>query len=169
MTSQADKPDTPVDESFLQRWSRRKHEVHNTANTDEQITTDAVPRVDTLPTDADMPPLESLTLDSDYRGFLSPRVSETLRRQALRKLFHSPVFNVRDGLDDYDEEFTAFAELGDIVTADMRHQLEMEAQRLNDLADADRQDQATDSEHQLAETDQNSTPGVADNDQENAS
>ena len=39
-------------------------------------------------TDADMPPLESLSADSDFTGFLSPKVSESLRRAALRKLFH---------------------------------------------------------------------------------
>lgn len=84
-----------------------------------------------------MPALDSLTEDSDYRGFLSPKVSEALRRKALRILFHGPTFNIRDGLDDYDEEFTHFAKLGDIVTADMRHQLEVEAQRIRELTDAE--------------------------------
>ena len=80
-------------------------------------------------TDEDMPSLESLGEDSDYRGFLSPGVSKELRRRALRKLFMSAVFNVRDGLDDYDEDFTSFEALGDIVTSDMKHQAEMEAER----------------------------------------
>ena len=38
-------------------------------------------------TDADMPPIETLTEDSDYTGFMSPEVSEELRKLALRKLF----------------------------------------------------------------------------------
>ena len=80
-------------------------------------------------TDEDMPPLDSLGEDSDYSGFLSPGVSEGLRRRALRKLFSSAVFNVPDGLDDYDDDFTTFAALGDIVTSDMKHQAEMEAER----------------------------------------
>lgn len=126
----------PPDE-FLTRWSRLKQAARNTDST-------ASPPIETVDsatssplvelTDKDMPPLASLNEDSDYRGFLSPKVSEALRKQALRKLFHSPVFNVRDGLDDYDEEYTQFAKLGDIVTADMRHQLEVEAQRLRELA-----------------------------------
>ena len=81
-----------------------------------------------------MPPLESLGPDSDYSGFLSRGVSEALRRKALARLFRSPAYNVVDGLDDYAEDFTKFAPLGDIVTADMRHQLE---QRLKRLADAE--------------------------------
>ena len=80
-------------------------------------------------TDEDMAPLESLDENSDYSGFLSSGVSEELRRRALRKLFSSAVFNIPDGLDDYDDDFTSFAALGDIVTADMRHQAEMEAER----------------------------------------
>ncbi len=80
-------------------------------------------------TDEDMPPLDSLDQDSDYSGFLYPGVSEGLRRRALRKLFTSAVFNVPDGLDDYDEDFTSFEALGDIVTSDMRHQAEVEAER----------------------------------------
>ena len=80
-------------------------------------------------TDEDMPPLASLDENSDYSGFLSPGVSEALRRRALRKLFSSAVFNVPDGLDDYDDDFTSFAALGDIVTSDMKHQAEMEAER----------------------------------------
>ena len=80
-------------------------------------------------TDEDMPPLESLDENSDYSGFLSSGVSEGLRRRALRKLFSSAVFNVPDGLDDYDDDFTSFAALGDIVTSDMKHQAEMEAER----------------------------------------
>ena len=80
-------------------------------------------------TDEDMPSLDSLGEDSDYSGFLSPGVSEALRRRALRKLFTSAVFNVPDGLDDYDDDFTSFQALGDVVTSDMRHQAEMEAER----------------------------------------
>ena len=63
------------------------------------------------PGDADMPPLESLGPESDYSGFMSPGVSEELRRVALRKLFHGPLYNITDGLDDYDDDFTSFAVL----------------------------------------------------------
>ena len=80
-------------------------------------------------TDADMPPVESLHFDSDFTGFLSPEVSEDLRRLALRKLFHSPALNVVDGLDEYADDFTKFEPLGNLITADMRHQMEQMAER----------------------------------------
>lgn len=138
-------------EGPLRRWSRRKREaVREKEAADEARRRDASrapseavqdarePAGDAPapaaveekdPTDEDMPPIDSLDENSDYSGFLSPGVSEGLRRRALRKLFMSAVFNVRDGLDDYDEDFTNFEALGDIVTSDMRHQAEAEAER----------------------------------------
>jgi hypothetical protein len=55
-----------------------------------------------------------------------------LRNLALRKLFKAPVFNIRDGLDEYDEDYTYFEKLGDIVTCDMKHQIELEEQKLRE-------------------------------------
>ncbi|MDJ0739230.1 MAG: DUF3306 domain-containing protein [Gammaproteobacteria bacterium] len=129
------------DETFLQRFHRRKLEARGSVADAAGLAGPADPIADasdvTVPdgearpalTDADMPPLESLDDESDYRGFLSEKVSESLRRAALRKLFHSSAFNVVDGLDEYADDFTTFETLGDIVTADMRHQQEIEAQR----------------------------------------
>ena len=125
-------------ESFLRRVHRRKTEARlasNPADTQSAAMSDQpMPIVaddEVLPelTDADMPPLATLGADSDYSGFMSSRVSESLRRAALRKLFHGKEFNVVDGLDDYAEDFTTFQALGDLVTADMRHMLEVEARK----------------------------------------
>ena len=82
-------------------------------------------------TDDDMPPLDSLDENSDYAAFMSPGISETLRRQALRKLFHLPGVHVPDGLDDYDEDFSRFAGLGDVVTHEMKRMLEREWKAAN--------------------------------------
>ncbi|MCB2261988.1 MAG: DUF3306 domain-containing protein [Candidatus Thiosymbion ectosymbiont of Robbea hypermnestra] len=71
-------------------------------------------------TDADMPPIESLDEDSDYSPFLSPKVSQGLRRQALRRLFGLPRFQGSDGLNDYDEDYRRFTALGDVITHEMR-------------------------------------------------
>ena len=138
-------------EGPLRRWARRKREVAREKNEADEARRRDEPRdapeaagesresTDDGPapavveekvlTDEDMPPLGSLDENSDYSGFLSPGVSEALRRRALRKLFSSAAFNIPDGLDDYDDDFTSFAALGDIVTSDMKHQAEMEAKR----------------------------------------
>jgi len=71
-----------------------------------------------------VPPIDSLDKDSDMKGFMSPNIGEDLRRSALRKFFHLPKFNRRDGLDDYDDDFQVFQHLGNILTSDMRYHLE---------------------------------------------
>ena len=124
-------------EDFLHRWSRRKHEAQQAPAAEVASLADSEVGAEKQLTDADMPPLDTLTDDSDYSGFLSPNVSEALRQQALRQLFRGPGFNIRDGLDDYDDDFTAFAKLGDIVTSDMKHQLEKETQRLQQRIEAE--------------------------------
>ncbi len=68
---------------------------------------------------------------------MSPGVSDELRNLALRKLFRASVFNVRDGLDEYDDDFTTFEKLGDIVTSDMKHRVEMEEQKLREKLEAE--------------------------------
>lgn len=153
------------EEGFLHRWSRRKGEarVAQTATEPDLPAPDiAGPAADgavatTLPTtapledgagagvtaaavpvppgDDDMPPLETLGQESDVSAFFSPRVSETLRRAALRRIFHQPSFNVTDGLDDYAADYRHLMPLGDIVTSDMRLQLERAEERLLRAAD----------------------------------
>jgi hypothetical protein len=133
-------------EDFLQRWSRRKaharEEMLHPATTADPA--EAPPVADPQPeppplTDADMPPVDSLTEDSDVSGFFSPGVSDKLRRIALRKIFSLSIYNVRDGLDDYDEDFTVFEPLGDTVTADMRHRQEREEQKRREQAALEQQ------------------------------
>ena len=86
-------------------------------------------------TDADMPPVESLTAESDFSQFLAEGVSDALRRAALRKLFKLPEFGVLDGLNEYDEDYTQFEKLGDMVTY---HQRRMWAREEAEKAAAER-------------------------------
>ncbi|MEX1081357.1 MAG: DUF3306 domain-containing protein [Halofilum sp. (in: g-proteobacteria)] len=143
---------TSTDESLLHRWSRRKQAARegSTAESagassgdrpsddEERVDAATAEPPDTeaaeteLPTDEDMPPLESLDAESDYSQFMSPRVSDSLRRMALRKLFGMSSFNIRDGLDDYDEDFTRYQSLGDTVTADMKYQARRQARLAED-------------------------------------
>ena len=53
-----------------------------------------------------LPPLDELSLDSDYRGFFHPKVGEDVKRAALKKLFSDPHFNVMDGLDTYIDDYS---------------------------------------------------------------
>ncbi len=104
--------------------------------------TDEIPEEPVALTDADMPDIDTLSEDSDFSGFMSSGVSDELRNLALRKLFHAPVFNIRDGLDEYDEDYTSFEKLGDIVTCDMKHQIEMQEQKRREAQELEEQARA---------------------------
>lgn len=108
---------------------------------------------ETLPTltDADMPPIESLSSDSDISGFFSEGVSAALKKAALRHVFLQPKYNVRDGLNDYDGDYTVFEPLGDTITSDMKwHTARKERERLEAQA------------REQAMLDEHSTPSESD-------
>jgi hypothetical protein len=143
---------------FLRRWSERKAQVRAREKLPaskpamrELAPPTKVDEPTPLLTDADMPPVDALDENSDYKGFLSPQVSDKLRRLALRKLFHLPKFNIRDGLDDYDEDFRTFEALGNIVTAHERNQLELKRQE-----DQERLARAKDEAEEAAHTENDS-------------
>ncbi len=152
--SERDAPDAPANpdgEPLFARWSRLKAGARAR---DTQASPAAPPPVvreppaavpeseavaDAAPAPAspvELPDLDSLDQDSDFSAFLTPGVDAELRRRALRKLFHSPKFNVFDGLDTYRGDFTSFPALGDVVTADMRYHLERAARELAARAQA---------------------------------
>ena len=56
--------------------------------------------------DVALPPIESLTPQSDFTPFMRPDVDPALKRAALRKLFTDPHFNVMDGLDVYIDDYS---------------------------------------------------------------
>ncbi len=124
----------PEGEAFLERWSRLKSEARRNedlASVDPQTASDPQPATPSESAERStvLPDLDLLDQDSDYSAFLATDVDPGLRRRALRKLFHSPKFNVLDGLDDYCDDFTNFTPLGAVVTADMRFQLERAARK----------------------------------------
>ena len=152
---------TDPDSGFVSRWSRRKQQARARVQTEvaapesQETSLAEDPVVEAGPplpekTDADMPPVESITDTSDVAEFFSPGVSEQLRKIALRKLFQGAKFNIRDGLDDYDDDFRNFSPLGNIVTADMKHQQELARER-EQQALAEKEKLAE--EEQLASTD----------------
>ena len=128
---------------FMARWSRRKIEARDAVvQPDDPDATAVLPPeagTDVTPvrepeqelTDADMPPLESLNAESDFAAFMSSGVSDGLRQKALRILFNQPEYNITDGLNDYDDDYTQFASLGSIVTHEMKRMLmrELEAEQ----------------------------------------
>ena len=108
---------TEAPEEFLSRWSRRKKEAREqpvaVKPVAETPATQAQPPV--------LPPVEGLNMESDFRGFLHPKVDESLRRAALKKLFHEPHFNVMDGLDIYIDDYSVSDPIPEAMLKQMKH------------------------------------------------
>jgi uncharacterized protein DUF3306 len=82
-------------EPFLARWSRLKREAPASSK-------DAAPAPaqDDAPAPS-VPPIETLTPQSDFTPFMHPKVGDDLRRAALKKLFSDPHFNVPDPFEPF--------------------------------------------------------------------
>jgi hypothetical protein len=81
-------------EPFLARWSRLKKEQP-----------EPVEKKDPVP-EKPLPPVEKLTPESDFSGFMNPKVEDALRRVALKKLFSDPHFNLPDPYEAYSGDWT---------------------------------------------------------------
>src|SRR3989337_2741686 len=79
-------------EDFLRRWSRLKKE----APAEKPAETPAPA----------LPALDKLTPESDFSGFMHPKVEDALRRVALKKLFRGdPHFNLPDPFEPYSRDW----------------------------------------------------------------
>ena len=104
-------------DDFISRWSRRK--LASKAGP-VPAAADAIPAQaaiqpvtqppaasETPPVPAQpLPPVESLTPESDFTPFMKPEVDPSLKRAALKTLFSDPRFNVMDGLDVYIDDYS---------------------------------------------------------------
>ena len=101
-----------TDDSFLGRWSKRKHAARRGETPAEPARPEAAPPAPPPPAAApaappELPPVDSLKgLESDYQDFLRSDVDPATKSAALRKLFGDPHFNQMDGLDTYIDDYT---------------------------------------------------------------
>jgi hypothetical protein len=128
------------EEPFLARWARLKRESHQPSPGSgdaleeapaQPVRTEAAPAEEDAVTSSEageedvaapeLPPLESLTEESDFAPFLKAGVDPQLRREALRKMWRNPKYNIIDELDPYRADYKSFIALGDIITSDMKY------------------------------------------------
>lgn len=141
-------------ENFLARWSRRKHaaaaeteEAKSSVASSPAASGEAVGSEPTagaersdggshiLPSIApntaeppfdplSVPPIESITADTDIRGFLAPGVPPELTRAALRRTWATDP-KIRDfvGLADYDWDFNAPGSMAGFGSLEMTDEL----------------------------------------------
>ncbi|MDC8804868.1 DUF3306 domain-containing protein [Halomonas pacifica] len=93
----------------LARWSERKREAAQ-AEKPEAAPPAEEPGdiVEAAPHSGEADPLpdpDDLAPGSEISAFMASGVGEALRRRALRRLFAGEQYGVRDGLDDYDDDY----------------------------------------------------------------
>jgi hypothetical protein len=123
-------------EKFLSRWSRLKNESKDLPQKTEEA---PVPI---------LPPLDKLTPESDFTGFMHPKVEDALRRAALKKLFSDPHFNVPDPFEPYSGDWT----VGEPISEEMLATLNQARTLLFDKDEKKEEDQ------QVAGTQDGATP-----------
>jgi hypothetical protein len=131
-------------ENFLTRWSRLKREKPLPETTDE-----SVPPV--------LPPVAELTPESDFSGFMHPKVEDALRRAALKKLFSDPHFNTPDPFEAYSGDWTG----GEPISEEMLATLNQARTLLFDRTDAEKEPPPA-AEKAAEETPENDEPGRQD-------
>lgn len=127
---------------FLSRWSQRKLSQAAPVDTppDEALAGAAVVPSSSPVTNAepdaplDLPDPAKLTLESDFTAFLKEEVGEAVRRQALKKLFNDPHFNVMDGLDIYIDDYSVSEPIPPEMLAKLRSASEWLAGREDEAA-----------------------------------
>lgn len=103
-------------EAFLSRWSRlkRETEVPEPASPAPPVQTDAGVHTNAVAATAEafpapsMPPIDSITVNTDITPYLQATVDQGLKRMALKKLFQDPHFHFAnmDKLDTYIDDYS---------------------------------------------------------------
>lgn len=111
--------------SRFETWSRRKRGLDDTQSTETTDPPVSMPsEVTEAPAEGEkseiaeaseivegslddqLPDPDTLGPGSDFKAYLLPGVSASLKRRALRRLYTTGNYNVRDGLDDYDHDYS---------------------------------------------------------------
>ena len=102
---------TKEDEGLLSRWSRRK--LDKTDDVTPEVVVEPLLEKD----GGSLPLWQQKDVDADSK------------REALTNLFRQPEFNDVDHMNEYDEDFTQFSGLGDIVTQEMKRMVRVVEER----------------------------------------
>ncbi|MDH5592690.1 MAG: DUF3306 domain-containing protein, partial [Gammaproteobacteria bacterium] len=122
-------------DDFLTRWSRRKLEGDEKSELEKSI--------------SNQPEVEPPTSDHESLPVWQQKDADPdIKRQALSTLFRQPQFNELDGLNEYDEDYTSFSSLGNVVTQEMKRMLRLAEEKTrpedvtpnNDVAQSDEQE-----------------------------
>lgn len=133
-------------EDFLRRWSRLKHQRAAEPPLDKRPEAKQPEAPAPTPAPAQpLPPVEKLTPQADFKPFMQPKVEDSLRRAALKKLFRDPHFNIPDPFEPYSRdwniaepippEMLATLNQAKVLLFDKQHEQPKPEQKIEDKSD----------------------------------
>ncbi|MCW8327971.1 DUF3306 domain-containing protein [Photobacterium sp. SDRW27] len=78
----------------------------------------------------------NVTFESGVSSFMKTGVEKSVKKAALRKLFHSDEFNYVSDMDDHTEDFSNVPTLDSNVTKQLRNWVNQAAEKIEEVADA---------------------------------
>ena len=143
------------EQGFLSRWSQRKLEEPDAEALEPEAEVKAEPVDDNQDVEHVVPD------EKDLHIWQQKDADPDMKKRALAALFKQPEFNERDGLNDYDEDYTSFPSLGNVVTQEMKRMLKLaEEKTRSDTDTALQQDESK-------QGGDDETPNVADKNNNN--
>ncbi|KAA8667067.1 DUF3306 domain-containing protein [Vibrio gigantis] len=175
--------------NFFSRWSQRKLDESTDKALEVEQTLEETPVVSSDPASqahasteqlapndpTSIEPTEALEDTADTREsaseateelsmaqLLVSEASESVKKAALRKLFLSEEFNVRDGLDDYDDDYSNLKSLSEGVAESLRdwvkekaeEETSSEQEQVTENKEEDSVNNAEEAESDLVESDE---------------
>ncbi|NYT71100.1 DUF3306 domain-containing protein [Halomonas sp. QX-2] len=122
----------------------------------EQSPSEPAPKPGSL--DHTLPDPETLEAGSDFSAFMVPGVSGALRRRALKRLWATGNYNVRDGLDDYDADYN---QLLKPMGSELASKLRRWTHKVEEVVDKSLDDAEPESPKELAADEQTNENPVA--------
>ncbi|WP_010447893.1 DUF3306 domain-containing protein [Vibrio rotiferianus] len=160
--------------SFFSRWSKRKLEETTTESTEVKVV-DSVESTEPetayaqqeLSTEAEASAAEAPAKETEAQDkssettnpeemsvaqLLVSEASESVKKAALRKMFLSEEFNVRDGLDDYDDDYSNLKSLSEGVAETLRDWVKEKTEEENaQIAESKEQSDIEEADAELTE------------------
>lgn len=102
----------------------------------------------------ELPDPDTLTPDAVISAFMQSGVDPALRQRALRRIFMGGEHSVRDGLDDYDQDFSQMRPLAEGVADTLRswtRKVEEGLEKLGEASETPQADTAQETDDQIAE------------------
>ncbi|MEP4556774.1 DUF3306 domain-containing protein [Cobetia amphilecti] len=102
----------------------------------------------------ELPDPDTLTPDADISAFMQSGVDPALRQRALRRIFMGGEHSVRDGLDDYDQDFSQMRPLAEGVADTLRswtRKVEEGLEKLDEASETPAVDTTLETNDQIAE------------------